>query len=123
MLATPIQRCFTAWHDANAHRFLVPVRRGERTPRSLRLDFPSLGLKDTLYAALRDSEITFYAFVEGECWDLLISLDEVWPKPVEGGCCVRGPPYTGHVQSSTPALKTYGATTCSTSFSVGCTGS
>jgi hypothetical protein len=96
-----IQRCFATWHDANADRFLVPVRRGERTPRSLRLDFPSLGLEETLYAALGDSEITVFADVEGECWDLLVSLDLVVPERAEGGwvCrhCVGGTPYIGHV--------------------------
>ncbi len=95
-----IQRCFAAWHDANADRFLVPVRRGERTPRSLRLDFPTLGLEDALYAALLDSEITVYAAVEGEVWDLLLSIDLVVPERVEGGgwvCrhCVRTAPRTG----------------------------
>lgn len=99
-----IQRCFAEWHDANACRFLVPVRRGTPTRGSLRLDFPSLGLEDTLYAALQGSEISVYANVEGECWDLLVSLDLVVPQRVEGGwvCrhCVSGVPYTG----TTPKL-------------------
>ncbi len=94
-----IQRCFAAWHDANTRRFLVPVRCGEPTPRSLRLDFPSLGLEENLYASLRDSEITVYASAEGEVWNLLVSLDLLVPKRVEGGwvCrhCVGGVPYTG----------------------------
>lgn len=99
MPSPAIQRCFADWHDANAARFLVPVRRGEPTTRSLRLDFPSLGLGDTLHAALQDSEISAYANADGECWDLLVSLDLVVPERVEGGwvCrhCVRGVPYTG----------------------------
>ena len=94
-----IQRCFAEWHDADAGRFLVPVRRGEPTQRSLRLDFPALGLEDALYAALLDSEITVYACAEGEVWDLLVSLDLVVPERVEGGwaCrhCVGRGPYTG----------------------------
>lgn len=94
-----IQRCFAAWHDANADRFLVPVRRGEGTRRSLRLDFPTLGLEGILDAALLGSEITVCASMEGACWDLLVSLDLVVPERVEGGwvCrhCVGGAPHTG----------------------------
>ena len=94
-----IQCCFAEWDDANADRFVVPVRRGEGTPRSLRLDFPTLGLGDNLHAALLGSEITVYACVEDECWDLLVSFDLVVPERVEGGwvCrhCVAGVPYTG----------------------------
>lgn len=99
MPMSAIQRCFVEWHDTNARRFLVPVRRGEETPRSLRLDFPGLGLEEHLHAALGDGEITVFADVEGECWDLLVSLDLVVPERVEGGwvCrhCVGGGPYTG----------------------------
>ena len=99
MRTSAIQRCYVEWHDANADRFLVPVRRGEGTPRSLRLDFPALGLGDNLHAVLLDSEITVYACAEGEVWDLLVSLDGVVPGRAEGGwvCreCVRGVPYTG----------------------------
>lgn len=102
-----IHRCFAEWHDANADRFLVPVRRGDFTEGSLRLDLPGLGLENTLYAALQDSEITVYAAVEGECWDLLVSLDLVVPERVAGGwvCrhCVRGATSTGH------APKLYGS--------------
>lgn len=94
-----IHRCFAEWHDANADRFLVPVRRGDFTEGSLRLDLPGLGLENTLYAALQDSEITVYAAVEGECWDLLVSLDMAEPRRVEGGwvCrhCVSGVSFTG----------------------------
>ena len=82
---TAIQRCFVEWHDANASRFLVPVRRGKLSRRSLRLDFPTLGLDSTLYAALLYCQITLHAAVEGEGWDLLVSLDLVVPKRVEGG--------------------------------------
>jgi hypothetical protein len=95
-----IQRCFIEWHDANADRFAVPVRRGEGTPRSLRLDFPTLGLEEHISAALLDSEVTVYASAEGEVWDLLVSLDLVVPERVAGGTwvcrhCVGGVPYTG----------------------------
>jgi len=83
----------------NADRFLVPLRLGKPTSRALRLDFPTLGLEDHLYAALLESEIAVYAAVEGEVWDLLVSLDLVVPERAEGGwvCrhCVRGVPYTG----------------------------
>ena len=80
-----IQRCFAEWHDANADRFLVPVLRGDLTERSLRLDFPALGLEDTLYAALRESEITVYTAVGGEVWYRLVSLDLVVPERAAGG--------------------------------------
>jgi hypothetical protein len=99
MTTANIQRCFVEWHGANADRFLVPIRRGAATPRSLRLDFPTLGLENNLYAALRESEITVYAAVDKEVRDLLVSLDLVVPERVAGGrvCrhCVRGVPYTG----------------------------
>lgn len=94
-----VQRCFVSWHDANARRVPVPVRRGEATPRSLRLGFPTLCLEDILYAALSDTEIAVCAAVEGEVWDFLVSLDPVVPERVESGwVCrhrVRGVPYTG----------------------------
>jgi hypothetical protein len=94
-----MQRCFVEWHRRKADRFLVPVRRGERTPRSLRFGFPDLGLEDTLYAAVLDSETTVYAVVEGEVWGLLVSRDGAVPERVEGGwvCrhCVADAPYTG----------------------------
>lgn len=99
-MPTPaIQRCFSEWHGANAARFLVPLRLDLQMPRSLRLDFPGLGLEDTLHAFLGLSEITVVAAIDGDCWDFLVSFDLVIPERVEGGwvCrhCVRGAPRAG----------------------------
>ena len=67
------QRAFISWLRANDSRFEVPVRVDGVNTKGVTLCFPNFA--DCLAVWLTHSELSVSVEWQGECWDLLISLD------------------------------------------------
>ncbi len=77
-----IQRAFLSWLDMNHERFDVKIRLGARTDAVQEFSFA--GIVGAISGAVTPYEINVYVIHEGDCWDLLLSLD-AYPKRTRGG--------------------------------------
>lgn len=68
-----IQRAFVCWFNENRGRFNTSVRVGRVSARLVELHFP--GYPACLSACLSPDELNVYVTWQGECWDLLSSLE------------------------------------------------
>lgn len=80
-----IQRAFVCWFRENRGRFKTSVRVAKVSARLVELQFP--GQPDCLSASLSPDGLNVYVTWQGECWDLLCSLEASPFHTAEGWKC------------------------------------
>lgn len=80
-----IQRAFVCWFRENRGRFKTSVRVAKISARLVELHFP--GHPACLSACLSPDELNVYVTWQGECWDLLCSLEASPFHTAEGWKC------------------------------------